>query len=167
MNTFTTRRSVRNFNEKTVKKSDLEKIVYAGQCAANGMNRQHLIFVVLQDREEIQRLSKLNAQIMGKPEMDPFYGSSSIIVVFADANDPTYIEDGALAIGNMLNQAHEMHIGSCWIHRAREEFENEETNDMRKKWNIPQSYQAIGHCVLGYEDHSGEKEITSKVVWDL
>ena len=40
--------------------------------------------------------------------------------------------------------------GSCWIHRAKEEFESEEGKALLKKWGIEGDYEGIGHCVLGY-----------------
>lgn len=160
-----TRRSVRKYNDKKVSKESLQEIVKAGQLAPNGMNRQDNIFVVVQDEETVAKLSQLNASVMGK-DIDPFYGAKSVIVVFSNSQNPTYMEDGSCAMCNMMNKAHELGIGSCWIHRAKEVFSMKEAKDFRAKWNLPESYVGIGNCILGYDDISKEKEITSKVVWD-
>ena len=85
-------------------------------------------------------------------ETDPFYGAPTIIVVLADKNVGTHIEDGSLVIGNLMNAASSLGIGSCWIHRAKEEFETEEGKELLKKWQIPDNYVGIGHCILGYPE---------------
>ena len=48
--------------------------------------------------------------------------------------------------------AHELGIGSCWIHRAKEEFESEEGKELLKSLGITGDFEGIGHCVLGYVD---------------
>lgn len=105
--------------------------------------------IVLQDKKTIQKLSKLNASVMGK-DIDPFYSAPTVIAVLADKTKHTYIEDGSLVLGNLMNAAHSLKIGSCWIHRAKEEFETDEGKELLKKWNIPDNYVGIGHCILGY-----------------
>ena len=50
------RRSVRNFNDIKVSHDVIEKIVYAGQCAPSGMNRQIFAFVVVENEELIEKL---------------------------------------------------------------------------------------------------------------
>ena len=64
----------------------------------------------------------------------------------------TYIYDGSLLIGNMMLAAHSLNIGSCWIHRAKQEFESEEGKEILKSLGINGDYEGIGHCVLGYID---------------
>lgn len=64
----------------------------------------------------------------------------------------TYLEDGSLVLGNLMNAAHSLGIGSCWIHRAKEEFETDEGKKMLKEWGISEKYSGIGHCILGYPD---------------
>lgn len=80
------------------------------------------------------------------------FGASTVIVVLADKTRITHIEDGSLVIGNLMNAAHSLGIGSCWIHRAKEEFETEEGKKLLKEWNIPNNYVGIGHCILGYTE---------------
>ena len=53
-------------------------------------------------------------------------------------------------MGNLMNAAHALGIGSCWIHRAYEEFESEEGKALLKKWGIEGEWRGIGHCLLGY-----------------
>ena len=143
------RRSCRKYESKQIKDEELNAILKAGEYAPSGMGLQSPKMVVLQNKETIKKLSKLNAKIMGK-DIDPFYSAPTVIVVLADTTKMTYIEDGCLVLGNLMNAAHSLGIGSCWIHRAKEEFATEEGKELLKEWNIPDNYVGIGHCILGY-----------------
>ena len=143
------RRSCRNYKSEQIKDEELSEILKAGEYAPTGMGMQSPKMIVLQNKEIIQRLSKLNAKVMGR-DIDPFYSAPTVIVVLADKTKYTYIEDGSLVLGNLMNAAHSLGIGSCWIHRAKEEFATEEGKELLKKWNISDNYVGIGHCILGY-----------------
>lgn len=160
------RRSIRKYNNTKVSHDLMEKIVRAGQFAPSGMNRQIYAFVVVEDEELVAKLSKMNADAMNSTS-DPFYGAKSLIIVFADTNAPTYLYDGALAMGNLMNAANALGVDSCWIHRAKEVFETPEGKEMKKTWGLPESYEGIGHCILGYrEEEPGERaQRTSKVIY--
>ena len=94
----------------------------------------------------------MNAAIMGA-DTDPFYGAPTVIIVLADKNIGTYLYDGSLVMGNLMNAAEAVGVQSCWIHRAKEEFESDEGKALLKQWGIEGDYEGIGHCILGY----GEK----------
>ena len=143
------RRSCRNFQSTQIKDEELNAILEAGTYAPTGMGMQSPIMVVVQDKETIDYMSKLNAQIMGF-DRDPFYGAPTVVIVFADTGRPTYVEDGSLVLGNMMNAAHSIGVDSCWIHRAKELFEMPEGKELMKKWGISENYAGIGNCVLGY-----------------
>ena len=83
-------------------------------------------------------------------DTDPFYGAPVVLVVLADKNRPTCVYDGSLVMGNLMNAAASLGIGSCWIHRAKEVFASEEGKALLKKWGVEGDYEGIGHCVLGY-----------------
>ena len=130
-------------------KEDLDTIIEAGTYAATGMGMQSPIIVAVTDKATRDQLSAMNAKIMGT-DTDPFYGAPVVLIVLADKARPTYLYDGSLVMGNLMNAAHSLGIGSCWIHRAKEEFESEEGKALLKKWGIEGDYEGIGHCVLGY-----------------
>ena len=143
------RRSIRAYKPDMVKKEDIEEIVKAGTYAATGMNRQSPVIIAVTDQETRDKLSAMNAAIMGT-DTDPFYGAPVVLIVLADKSRPTYLYDGSLVMGNMMNAAHSLGLGSCWIHRAKEEFESEEGKELLKKWGVKGDYEGIGHCVIGY-----------------
>ena len=145
------RRSIRKYKPDQISEEQLQEILEAGKYAASGMGRQPVKMVVIQDKETIAQLSKMNAKIMGK-DIDPFYGAPTVIVVLADKSAFTYYADGSLTIGNLMNAAHAVGVESCCIHRATEEFESEEGKALLKKWGIEGDYAGIGHCILGQRD---------------
>lgn len=148
---LTERRSVRAYKAEQIKDDELEAILEAGKFAPTGRGAQSPVMVVVQDKETIQRLSAMNAAVMGR-ETDPFYGAPTVIVVLADKTYNTYLEDGSLVMGNLMNAAFSLGVDSCWIHRARESFETEEGKALLKKWGIGENYVGIGNCILGYRD---------------
>ena len=146
-----TRRSIRKFKSDMVPKETIEKIIEAGTYAATGMNRQSPVMIAVTNKELRDRLSALNAKIMGT-DTDPFYNAPVVIIVLANKEMPTYIYDGSLVMGNLMNAAHAYGISSCWIHRAKEEFETEEGRKLLESLGIEGDYEGIGHCILGYAD---------------
>ena len=151
MKTLIERRSCRSYKAEQIKKEELDAVLRAGIWAPTGMNRQHTKLVAVCDPETVSRLSKMNTAVMGTAN-DPFYGAPCVVIVFGDSNVYTYVEDGSLAMGNMMNAAHSLGLGSCWIHRAKEMFESEEGKALMAKWGIPESYKGVGNCILGYID---------------
>lgn len=144
------RRSCRAYEARQVEEDHLQEILLAGTYAASGMGRQAAKIVVVQDPATREQLRAMNAAIMGNPDMDPFYGAPTICVVLADTNVRTWQEDGSLVIGNLMLAASTLGVGSCWIHRAREEFDAEAGKALLAKWGIPETYRGVGHCILGY-----------------
>jgi nitroreductase len=151
LRTLVTRRSVRSYLPEQVKEEQLKEILEASTYAASGMGMQSPIMIVVQDPETIKYLSGLNAEVMGTSS-DPFYGAPTVVVVLADKNKGTCVEDGSLVMGNLMNAASSLGVASCWIHRAREVFESEEGKALLKKWGIEGEYIGVGHCLLGYAD---------------
>ena len=129
--TLRERRSVRRYRPEQIKPEELEAILDAGTWAPSAMGKQSAVMVVVQDRETIQEMSRLNAEIQGAPGTDPFYGAPTVVVVLAE---------GALG------------VASCWINRARELFERPEGKALLRKWGLPEDLQGVGNCILGYAD---------------
>lgn len=91
------RRSCRNYSDRPVEAEKLARIIEAGQYAPSGMGRQPVTFVAVTDPATVERLSQLNAQVMGS-NSDPFYGAKTVVVVLVDRSVPTHLEDGSLAM---------------------------------------------------------------------
>ncbi len=151
-----TRRSIRSFKKMQVTDEDLNAVLEAGTYAPSGMNKQPSLMVVVQNPDTITKIAKLNASVFGPVDdsnfKNPFYGAPTLVIVFADTTSHTYLEDGSLVMGNLLNAAHAVGLGSCWIHRAREVFQMPEGKALMKQWGIPENYVGIGNCILGYPE---------------
>ena len=146
------RRSCRKYKPDMPPADVIEQICVAGSYAATGMNRQSPIIIAVTKKSLRDRLSELNAQIMGRSDFDPFYGAPVVLIVLADKSIPTHVYDGTLVMGNLMLAAHTLGLGNCWIHRAREEFETDECKAILKELGIEGEYEGIGHCVIGYSE---------------
>ncbi|MBR6321246.1 MAG: nitroreductase [Lachnospiraceae bacterium] len=144
-----TRRSCRAYKPELIEEEKLNAIIEAGTYAATGMGKQSPIIIAVTDPEVRNELSRLNAAVMNA-NMDPFYGAPELLVVLANKDIGTYLYDGSLVMGNLMNAAADLGVASCWIHRAKEEFETEEGKAILKKLGIEGNYEGIGNLILGY-----------------
>ena len=149
------RRSIRKYRDAQISCEELDAVIKAGVCAASGKNRQSAIIIAVQDKETRDELSRLNAAVLGV-KTDPFYGAPTVLIVLADANSPYAVQDGSLVLGNLMNAAKAIGLGSCWINRAKEVFDSEEGKALLKKWGVEGEWTGIGNCILGYPDEAPE-----------
>mgnify|MGYP005965777429 CR=1 FL=1 len=144
-----TRRSCRAFKPELIEEEKLQAIIKAGTYAPSGMGRQSSIIIAVTNKELRDQIATENAKIMGT-DMDPFYGAPVILIVLADKTIPTYKYDGSLVMGNLMNAAESLGLGSIWIHRAKEEFESDFGKKILSDLGIDGDYEGIGHCAIGY-----------------
>ena len=149
------RRSVRKYTDQQVPDELLDRVLEAGLYAPTGMNTQNIYMVAVRDKETRDRMMKLNAAVMGR-DGDPFYGAPCVIVVLGDADGYPVVENGSLVLGNLMNAAHAVGLGSCWIHRAKQTFETEEGKALLRAWGLPDTLVGIGNCILGYAEEVPE-----------
>ena len=145
------RRSIRKYKSEQVEDAHLDAILEAGLYAASGMNTQNTIMVAVRDKATRDQLSRMNAAVMGT-DNDPFYGAPCVVVVLVEPERYTAVEDGALVMGNLMQAAYDIGVGSCWIHRARQMFESEEGKELLRKWDLREDLIGVGNCILGYAD---------------
>lgn len=145
------RRSVREFKQDSVEKELIEQVVEAGLYAASSMGKQGTRIVVVTNKELRDKIMEDNRKIGGwKEGFDPFYGAPVIVIVLGEKTSDNRVYDGSLVLGNMMLAAHVLGLGTCWIHRARQEFEMEEYQELLKKLGIEGEFEGIGHLALGY-----------------
>ncbi len=146
-----TRRSIRRYKSEMPPREVIEKIAQAGTYAATGMNRQSPIIIAVTNQALRERMSRLNAQVLGI-DSDPFYGAPVVLVVLAERSNPNHVYDGSLVMGNLMLAAHAMGLGSCWINRARQVFDSDEGKEILRQLGIEGDYEGVGNCILGYVD---------------
>lgn len=155
------RRSCRAFLSEIPEHRLIAAVCEAGTWAPTGHGKQSPIVLAVTNRALRDRLSKMNARIWNNlkqargeklaPEtFDPFYGAPVVLVVLADRKVPTYLYDGCSVITNLANAAAAVGLASCWIHRAKEEFDSPEGKQILKELGIEGDYEGIDHLVLGY-----------------
>ncbi len=144
------RRSVRKYKPDLPPREALEKIIEAGLYAASGKGLQSSMIVAVTDKALRDRLMEMNRVIGGWAEgFDPFYGAPAVLLVLADKSSANHVYDGSLTMGNMMLAAHALGLGSCWINRAREEFDSDEGKEILRELGIKGDWEGIGHCVVG------------------
>ena len=146
------RRSIRQFKPELPPEEMITEIIRCGTYAATGRNYQSPRIIRISDPAEQAAMRKLNAEIMGNRDIDPFYGAPVILLVVADRRRPTYLYDGSLVIGNLMLAAHSLGLGRCWIHRAKEEMETSWGKALLRKVGLSDDYEGIGHCAIGFAD---------------
>ncbi len=162
------RRSIRKYQAKLPTKEEIEMVVQAGLEAASGRNRQPVHILAVTQKALRDKLSAANAKVGNfEAGVDPFYGAPVVLVVLADKRCPTYLYDGSLAMGNMMLAAKSIGLGSCWIHRAKEEFEQAEFKSLLKELGVEGDFEGIGHCILGYPDQEAQAHPiqANRVTW--
>lgn len=157
------RRSVKEYKPEQITDEELMQVLEAGMNAPSGGNKQTPVFIAVQNKEWIKKLSKLNAEIAGAPEgVDPFYGAPTVILVLAEKISPDVVEDGSLALGNMFNAAYALGLGSRWINRIRQTFETELGKELLKEVGYEGDYVGVGSCILGYPANGFPEPIQRK-----
>lgn len=151
LKTLLERRSCRNFKPDMISEEELQAVIEAGTFAPNGKGMQAGMIIAVTNKEIRNMISMINCKIGGWQDgFDPFYGAPVILIVLADKTVPTHVYDGSLVIGNMLNAAASLGLGSIWIHRAKQEFESEFGKSILKELGIEGEWEGIGHVALGY-----------------
>lgn len=152
MKTLLTRRSIRKYKTEQIKDEELQQILEAGTYAPSAMGKQGANMVVIQDKALIAKLSAMNKSFWSQ-DKDPFYGAPTVVIVFADtAISPHAWSDACLVMGNLMNAAAAIGVGSCWINRAKEVFASPEGKELLKEWGLPDTLVGVGNCILGYAD---------------
>ena len=146
------RRSIRKYQPQQVSDAHLDAILEAGTWAATGMNQQSPVRVVVRDKETIDYMEALNADVMGRPGTHPFYGAPVVVVVLADGDNYNWLRDGSLVMGNLMNAAHSLGVGSCGINRCQEVFDKPEGKALLRKWGLGEHYRGVANCILGYPE---------------
>jgi nitroreductase len=146
------RRAIRKFKADQITKEELSAVLEAGTFAPTGAGTQGVQIVAVQTPAYLERVKALNARILGRPGMDPYYGAPTVVLVFETEKCYTRMLDGAAVCTNMVNAAYAAGLGSCWIHRCKEMFETPEGKELLKEWGLPENLTGVSSLALGYAD---------------
>ena len=153
INALKERRSIRSFTDEVPSKEVIDEIIGAGLYAPSGMGKQSSIILVVDNPELDKKIREDNRKIAGFEEgKDPFYGAPVILIVLGNKESMTNVYDGSCTMQNLMLAAHSLGLGTVWVHRAKQEFEMPEYQELLKKNGIEGEYEGIGHVALGYID---------------
>ena len=147
------RRAIRAYKSEQVSEELLNTVLEAGIYAPTARNNQSPVIVAVQNKEDRDTITRLNAAVMGG-DADPYYGAPTIIVVLG----PKIAEfdcahlDASAVLTNMLNAAYAVGLGSVWIHRSEPVFNTEEGKALLRKWGVDEDLVGICSMALGYPD---------------
>ena len=181
MEIIRSRRSIRRFSDKEIRKEDLEAVLEAALYAPSAGGRQGVLFVVSQDREVNLRLGRIKRSA-SKPSMasgecyvsreqpsiaddpsitDAFYGAPVVVTLFAPKDFLFSKEDAAMAAENLLLAAEDLGIGGCYLGQGWLAFADPYGQETLKRWNVRPDYYAVSQVVLGYP-REGDKHPQGK-----
>lgn len=139
------RRSIRSFEERPVEKDKIEQLLRAGMQAPSAGNQQPWEFIVVEDKETLQKLSK--AHIYAGPIKNAPLG----IIVLANEKNAKYKQycqqDLAAATENILLAAVELDLGTVWMGIAPEE---DRMAFIKELFQLPQGIEAFALLAIGY-----------------
>lgn len=150
------RRSVRKYTPMPVPQKLLDRVVEAGLYAPTGHNQQSVIILKITDEDAVRKLGAVNGEIFrkingGEGMQDAFYGAPVVLCVLSPKDNKTEIWDGASVLSYMALEASSLGLGSCWIHRGREQFETEYGRSLLVKAGIdPDRYEGVDSLVIGW-----------------
>ena len=152
------RRSTRKYQDRPVEPEKIRLILQAGMCAPSAGNEKPWHFVVVEEREELIKLSKLHPYAAMLPE------AAFAVILCADPSLQKYrfdfwIQDCSAAAENMLLEAEHLGIGAVWLGV----YPNEERiKTMRPVFDIPDEIEIFCLLSFGYP----EFKKTAKDRWD-
>ena len=144
-----TRRSCRSYQPEQITDEQLNAVLEAGTYAPTSRGLQSPYIVAIQNKDLLERLAQMNAEVMGVTT-NPYYDAPTYVLVFVPADAPNGIQDASLVLENMMLAAHAQGLGSCWIHREKEMFVTEEGMELMAQWGLPEGLIGIGALSLGF-----------------
>lgn len=158
------RRSVRDYEDKTVDEAVLRELLEAAVQAPSAMNSQPWAFGIISGKEVLQQLSdeakllllqqmervpdmKKYEAAFHNPKFNIFYNASTLIVIYAKPEGPCPAEDCCLAAQNLMLAARDKELGTCWIGFAMPCLN---TPEYQERLHIPAGYKAVAPIVIGY-----------------
>ena len=143
MDVIRLRRSVRSFTDQEILDADIAAIIDAGICAPSALNQQPWEFIVIKDKNILEKLSE---------KLSPFYADSKVTIILCSRTEglksPTRVtQDMSACMQNMMLEATKLGIGSCWIGTYPD---LNRMNPLREVLNIPSNIEPFCGLVLGY-----------------
>ena len=182
MNTFEniiTRRSTRKYLDKEVSQELLEKIIETGRYAPSGGNSQSNHFLVIQNKQIIAHLVKMVEKAFSQMEITEnmyrslqnsinlskkggyvFCYNAPVLIIVANKKDYGNNQaDCALALENMMLEANELDLGSCYINQLKWLNEDQKILSYLQSFGMNEDERVYGSLIVGYPDTNDGKPL--------
>ena len=167
-----TRRSTRNYKPVQIAPEQLEKVLTAGRFAPSGGNSQSCHFFVIQNPEVLQNLVDMAQEAFSKMEVQEntyrslknsilaskkgnyrfCYNAPTLIVVANQKDYGNHMADTAIAIENMMIEANELNLGSCYINQLYWLNEDPALKKYMQTLGMKETESVYGAVILGYPE---------------
>ncbi len=153
------RKSIRAYQEKPVDSGDLEKIIEAGQWAPNAGTFQ---ISVITDKVLQQNINDLTHQAMKNspveflrqraalPGYQPLYSAPVLILLSGPEKAPVSPINAALAAQNMILEATELGLGTCFLFSPTSAMNAPENRSVAEEAGIPEGYSLQCAVLVGH-----------------
>ena len=154
-----TRESIRAYLDKPILAEDLEKIIEAGQWAPNAGEFQISVIRKGELRKRINdathdKMVHSGIEFLQKrvslPGYQPLYGAPILILLSAPTESPYSAANTSLAAENMLLQATELGLGSCYIVSPTLALNDSGNISLAQEAGIPEGYKLQCAVIVGY-----------------
>lgn len=158
MNTFDTlysRKSIRNFNGESITEAELKEILKAAYAAPVGRGMyESLSMTVISNKDYLARWEAHMGAVVGNPELHPFYGAPTVILVASAMPNPAMgnvnFSNAAIVVHNMALAATELGVGACHIWGAVGVLNG--NAELVKELNLPEGMVPCCAIALGHMD---------------
>lgn len=164
------RRSTRSYKPDAVESEKLQKIIDAGKHAPSGGNNQTCHFLIVQNKEVLNKLATLAENTFAKMEVTPetysslkmsinlskkggyvfHYNAPVLIIVANQKNYGNNMADSAVAVENMFIAANALDLGSCWINQLHWLTEDAEILSYLRELGLKENERVYASLVVGY-----------------
>ena len=160
--------SCRSFQNRPIKKNDLDMILEAGRIAPTAGNFQPQRVIAINSPEGMRKLSQCTHYTYGAPAaLIVCYDENEVWVRNYDGKNSGDV-DASIVTTQMMLQAAELGIGTCWIGHF-------DPWKIKELFNIPENVVPVAILDIGYPDEKGvphpvhrkRKDLNETVVYEL
>lgn len=141
------RRSVRKYTGTCISDEDLQQVLKAGLLSASGRHIRPWEFIVVKDKEMLEKLSEARTGAAGML----CQADAAVVVIADESKTDVWIEDCSITMANMHLMADSLGLGSCWIQMRLREAADGRTSEayVRDILNVPDTYRVEAILSLG------------------
>lgn len=164
MNVIKGRASCRSFDSEHLDDDTIRKVIDAGLWSASAHNTQQVYFFHIKDSDVRAALTSRTQKLMGGIDFDPFYSAPELIIVAAkDSVFAPY--DGSIAMSHMMDAAHSLGLGSCWVNTAQLEttFDDSIIKAIGAKLGLRVPLVGVGYLALGKPRSHDDIQVKNRI----